>query len=349
MRNYFWLTASMFSSVVLANTPNWELGGFIEAYNADGDRFETLNDSMGWGDGRALGLEIIRNINSDYAVRFNLADMNFDPDPELASEDDGYKYGADLVRHFDGFYGTLGLGLFDVENQGEEVATRLGVGKSWRLAERWKLGLEAAWYHVFDEELNEAGLRLGVSYVFGNQASSPKPVIAKKATPPPAPQKLHQDRDSDGDGVPDSKDTCPQTLKTDAVDAKGCTLYKDKVVTSRLEILFDNNKSEIRPEYVSEVARVADVLKEHQKTSIEIAGHTSAQGAAAYNLQLSQRRAEAVANMLKSDFGIAQDRIQAKGYGENRLLSDQNTSEAHRLNRRIEAVIRFTEKVKVKR
>ncbi len=80
-----------------------------------------------------------------------------------------------------------------------------------------------------------------------------------------------------------------------------------------------------------------------------IAGHSSSQGSAAYNLTLSQKRADAVVAVLVNDFGIKQSRLTAKGYGETLLINPENTAAAHKENRRIEANVSVTQKIKVTR
>ena len=68
---------------------------------------------------------------------------------------------------------------------------------------------------------------------------------------------------------------------------------------------------------------------------IRVDGHTDAQGDAAANLRLSQRRAQAVVDALVKR-GVPTARLQAQGFGEDRLLDQGSTPEAHERNRRIE-------------
>jgi outer membrane protein OmpA-like peptidoglycan-associated protein len=71
--------------------------------------------------------------------------------------------------------------------------------------------------------------------------------------------------------------------------------------------------------------------------NIEVAGHTDSRGSDAYNIKLSQRRAEAVRDYLISK-GIAADRLSAKGYGESQPVADNATDEGRFKNRRVELV-----------
>jgi len=118
--------------------------------------------------------------------------------------------------------------------------------------------------------------------------------------------------DSDKDGVPDYKDECPNTPEGVNVDEKGC------MIPIRLEIHFDSGSAVVKPQYYSELEKIAKYLKEHPDVKAIIEGHTDSVGSAKYNLILSQKRAEAVKRILVEKFGISPDRLIAKGYGETR-------------------------------
>jgi outer membrane protein OmpA-like peptidoglycan-associated protein len=76
-------------------------------------------------------------------------------------------------------------------------------------------------------------------------------------------------------------------------------------------------------------------LKAWGDVNIEVAGHTDSKGSDAYNMKLSQQRAEAVRNFLISR-GVAADRLTAKGYGESQPVADNATEEGRFQNRRVE-------------
>ncbi len=104
---------------------------------------------------------------------------------------------------------------------------------------------------------------------------------------------------------------------------------------TRLLIFFDFDKAELKPESIAELERVVTFLKAHPEIRIRIEGHTDDIGDEQYNLQLSQRRADAVRRYL-IEHGVDPRRIEAIGYGESRPLVP-NTSEAARAkNRRVE-------------
>ncbi len=132
--------------------------------------------------------------------------------------------------------------------------------------------------------------------------------------------------DTDGDGVPDYKDKCPQTPKGIRVNEIGCWVGG--------AVLFDFDKTEIRPEAYPFLDEVADILRKNPQIKVEIQGHTDSVGPAEYNLKLSQRRAEAVRRYL-IDKGIAPERLIAKGYGESHPIAPNDTAAGRAQNRRV--------------
>ncbi len=145
--------------------------------------------------------------------------------------------------------------------------------------------------------------------------------------------------DSDGDGVADDKDKCSATPSGAKVDADGCTLKLTEKVGITLKLNFDTDKADIKPDFADEIGKVAVFMRQYPGSSVVIEGHTDNRGNSDYNRKLSQRRAEAVANSLVSDHGIAGDRVKAVGYGDTRPVADNNTSAGRAQNRRVDAAI----------
>jgi OOP family OmpA-OmpF porin len=141
--------------------------------------------------------------------------------------------------------------------------------------------------------------------------------------------------DSDGDGVPDYLDKCPDTPLNLKVDAKGCPLP----VTFNLKIEFNTGKADIRPQYRGQLQKVANFLKSHPDTTAMVEGHTDSSGAADYNLKLSQRRADSVMDYLETEFNIKPGRLSAKGYGETKPIASNENKEGMQANRRVLVII----------
>ena len=137
---------------------------------------------------------------------------------------------------------------------------------------------------------------------------------------------------------------------TENVNVANLTEYKEIVVdlylnpiekgqTIRLNnIFFDSGKYDLLPESHAELNRLYNVLQTNKRIKIEIGGHTDAVGSDANNMTLSNNRANAVMQYLVNK-GIAKERLSAKGFGETKFISTNDTEEGKQLNRRVEFVI----------
>ena len=103
-------------------------------------------------------------------------------------------------------------------------------------------------------------------------------------------------------------------------------------------ILFDFDKADIKPESDKQLVEMANLLKSTPGLKVFIVGHTDNKGAFAYNTDLSQRRAEAVAKALTAKHGISADRMVAKGVGPLSPLAPNDNEDGQAKNRRVELV-----------
>jgi len=104
-------------------------------------------------------------------------------------------------------------------------------------------------------------------------------------------------------------------------------------------IKFDFNKATIKPESYPILDEAAAILTSHPEIRVEIQGHTDSIGSDAYNLKLSNLRANAVRTYLIERHGIDPSRLVARGYGESRPIADNRTKEGRAQNRRVDFVI----------
>jgi outer membrane protein OmpA-like peptidoglycan-associated protein len=150
------------------------------------------------------------------------------------------------------------------------------------------------------------------------------------------------DPDNDQDTVPDVKDQCPNEIGSTTQEPLGCPGNRLAVVTDcevkiTQQIHFETNKDKIRPESFPVLDAVVDVLNKNPKITLEVQGHTDNKGAAAYNKDLSNRRAQSVMKYLLGH-GITGSRLTARGYGMERPLVDNSTAANRTLNRRVQFV-----------
>jgi outer membrane protein OmpA-like peptidoglycan-associated protein len=103
-------------------------------------------------------------------------------------------------------------------------------------------------------------------------------------------------------------------------------------------ITFKSGSSELDPSFYKVLNSVNLVVKKYNKTVVEVAGHTDSTGAAEYNQQLSERRANSVAQYLESQ-GLANNRVVTVGAGETRPVADNSTPEGRQANRRVELTL----------
>lgn len=140
-------------------------------------------------------------------------------------------------------------------------------------------------------------------------------------------------KDSDGDGVPDYKDNCPNTKAGAKVDAHGCEIIGSVVINTTTDH-FDFDSAVLKPAMKAELDMVASKVKASAgDEQLEVVGHTDSTGPAAYNQKLSERRAQAAASYL-ADMGL--QNLSVRGAGENSPVADNGTREGRAQNRRVE-------------
>ncbi len=110
-------------------------------------------------------------------------------------------------------------------------------------------------------------------------------------------------------------------------------------VRVELDVKFDFDKANVKQDSYSDIENLAEFMKQYPQTATTVEGHTDATGNAAYNQKLSERRAGAVRDTLVNQFGVESSRINAVGYGKERPVADNATSEGRAINRRVEASV----------
>ena len=316
--------------------------------------------------GAALGIELTPS--TQFQVEYGVSNTdgvnrggnsNFDAEQEMISGN--FLIGTEqFTGYTDGAfkpYILVGAGRSKLEfkdNNGNEVADsvdtigNLGLGAMYRINDALSLRGEARAIHNFDENWWEGMALAGLEVVLGGHLAPTiavppviEPTLVPVVTAPPV-VVVTPDMDSDGDGVFDSVDQCPGTPMNLVVDARGCPV--DVVVSDELKmelrVFFDNDKSNIKAQYQSEIAKVAEKMREYPNSGARVEGHASKTGPSArYNQRLSEARAVAVKSMLTNEFGIAPNRVSTVGYGYDVPIASNDTEEGRAMNRRVYAII----------
>ncbi len=134
--------------------------------------------------------------------------------------------------------------------------------------------------------------------------------------------------DSDGDGVPDDQDLCPNTPYGAMVDDRGCWVVA-------YASFFDFDKSVVKTKYLPYIAEAATVLKNYPELIVEVQGHTDSVGTQEYNYALGLRRAEAVKKVLVG-YGVRPERLNTTSRGETQPIESNASSAGRARNRRVE-------------
>lgn len=230
------------------------------------------------------------------------------------------KYGANLTLH------TVYLGKIktDKDNPQEKLLkdmAQLADGTYYRVSDLLK---NSAMMTTFSKEL----CTQNIAAAQPAKVSEPEAVVPKTVIPAPvAVIAASPKTDSDGDGVYDDEDECPNTPKGAKVNHKGCWTLSG--------VLFDTAKWDIQQRGYPILDEAIVVLKNNPQMKIEIQGHTDSVASKPYNQKLSEKRANAVKAYFVSK-GISADRLSTKGFGLIKPAADNSTVDGRAKNRRVE-------------
>jgi OmpA-OmpF porin, OOP family len=150
-------------------------------------------------------------------------------------------------------------------------------------------------------------------------------------------------KDSDGDGVSDQFDKCPNTPAGTVVDGAGCPIKfpaADSTGTAGAaaaysNIQFDFDSSVLRTSSYGVLDAVSADMRSNTSKTVTLNGYASSEGTAAHNMRLSKDRANSVKTYLVNS-GVEARRIKVKGNGETNPIADNSTEEGRVQNRRVE-------------
>ncbi len=220
-------------------------------------------------------------------------------------------------------YLTAGLGGDYIEGNSKN-GLNAGIGARWFLTETMALRPEVRYINLL-EGREDWLISVGLNFLFGKApapsvaAAAPAPAPAPEPVPAPAPA---------------------PTPKPAPAPAPAPVPVPEKVVeTITLHVYFDTAKSVVKKEYYPEIEKFAAYLNRYPDVKAEIQGHTDNVGNPKKNVTLSQRRANAIVDILIKKYNINPARLSAKGYGQEKPIAPNTTSEGREKNRRVDAVI----------
>ena len=288
-------------------------------------------DRMAKDDWPYYGASIGRFLSRDFSLELQIDTYESDFEDSVAvpagltREFENFSYGL-FGRYHWGDYSNfrpfllLGVGIQEHDSfldNGRDIFGSAGIGATAEFGDHWRLRtqFEARYDNdrrTFDSDdgFLDGIFSLGLSYAFGEppRPPRPEPAPARPAPPPPAPAPAP---------APEPPPE-PEVL-----------FELDSTVT------FAFDSSEIREEAEEELTRVADILRQRREIIlIEVAGHTDSIGTEEYNMDLSLRRANSVADFLIRH-GIDPDRLEVRGFGETRPKVPNTSPENRAMNRRV--------------
>lgn len=287
------------------------LGGYL----FEGDQH--LKSSPNYG--ASVGYNITDNVGAEAA--FNFVDSGFRAG-HGTSQVDVFLYRLEGLYHFTN-WGRLqpfvaagaGAAVFSPD-PGSTTAHALidyGGGLEYFITDRIAVRGDVRHVITFDHTYNNLSYTAGITVLLGGKRA---PAVAEVPGP--------MERAITGEKPPEVKPQ-PQAAKPPE---------KPKQVCLELKVNFDFNKADIKPEFESEVKKVADFMKANPEAHGTVVGYTDEVGPKPYNQELAQRRAQAVKDYLVKNYGIATDRLDIEGKGKTDFVASNLTEQGRAENRR---------------
>ncbi len=315
---------------------HWNMGGFFIGVTRDLSKHfsisarGTSNELSKWGDVPGDESYLVDNLkyySLDGMINFDFTTTRFQPYLAVGG---GYTWIEE------GPFNTFSLAEGDDNLVGAGTLNG-ALGAKYELSDHFALNLQFMYKHTFEDYLTKHWQHsLGIVYSVGSKKKEVKEVV-----------------DTDGDGIPDEYDFCPQVngLK----EFGGCPKPEEKPVKTVTEIkevvkevptlptsqtiYFDYDSTKINNNAQVILDGLANALKNNNSYNIQIDGNADSVGSDSYNKTLSSKRAESVKQYLVSK-GLSTSAISTMGYGEDKPASSNNTKEGRALNRRADLTIK---------
>ncbi|MBA4284532.1 MAG: hypothetical protein C0434_03255 [Xanthomonadaceae bacterium] len=351
------LGASLLSIATTTHAQNrpeaWTLTPYVGGYLFDSE--QDLKKAPVFG--LRAGYNFNAHLGAELFGSYLLTESDRNSGPDANVERDVYRFGGNLLYHFQPTkklvpFAALGYGRYNItvpdlnRPKTNKSLVEYGGGLKYFVSDDFALRADIRHAIGFSPSIDNVEYTFGVTWQIAGVRPVPPP-ITKIAEAEPVvcaacvvPPRI----DSDGDGVEDALDKCPNTPKGLKVDSDGCVITQT-IVLRAINFIYDT--ATLTEPSKASIDEVYAVFQSQPNLKLEVGGHTDSKGSDAYNLKLSQRRADAVKAYLLSK-GAAAGNISAKGFGESRPISSNDSPEGRADNRRVEfRLVGDTEYLKV--
>lgn len=220
-------------------------------------------------------------------------------------------------------YVTAGLGGDYIERNSLN-GPNAGIGARWFLTDTVALRPEVRYINLLKGR-EDYVISVGLNFLFGKApvaaVAAPAPAPAPEPAPAPAPEPK------------------PAPAPEPAPAPAPAPVQEKVVETITLQVHFDTAKAVVKETYYPEIEKFAAYLNRYPDVKAEIQGHTDNVGDPKKNIDLSQKRAKTIMDILVKKYHIDPTRLSAKGYGQEKPIASNTTREGREKNRRVDAVI----------
>lgn len=224
-------------------------------------------------------------------------------------------------------YVLLGAGHYKYTNgdkdwKDEGTLGNAGIGAFWRLNDALSLRTEARGTYHFDEDFWSYTALAGLNVVLGGHLKPAAPVVEDpEPTPPPVVE------------TPVAPPAPPVVVERPQQPRE-----LTEELNVELRVFFDTNKSNIKPQFKPEIAKVAEALSEFPNATARIEGHTDNTGPRKLNERLSLARANSVKSALVNEYNVNPNRLSTQGFAWDQPIADNKTKEGRAMNRRLSLI-----------
>ncbi|MDO9266934.1 MAG: OmpA family protein [Sulfurimonas sp.] len=329
MKKLLLIPALLAGSIVVAQDYKYEITPVV-GYNIVERNLDLKNQTL-------VGAEFQYNdcntfFKPEFSVLYTDADYK-----NSAIDTDIYRLAINGVHEYDAIgmftpLSKIGVGYETIDKHlaqnKDSVFVDAGVGAKIPFTDAIALKLEAVYMLKNNDNRWDSNLALlaGINFAFGPKAQAPTPAPAPVAAPAPKPEPVVVPE-------PVKQEVAKAVALEKVMEVKAAEVCPPKI---NLHINFKFDSAEIEKESIGRVNKFADFLKCTPDYKAKIIGHTDSIGSEAYNQKLSQKRADAVRNMIIKD-GVPSDKITISAKGETEPITTNKTNEGRAENRRIEA------------